>query len=340
MAVAKDGELLAFETLGDASPDSRYLVFSCTKGLVASAMWLLLSDGSLRTDQRVADLVPSFGSNGKDVITVEQVLLHTSGFPQAFLNPFHWDDHAKRDAEFSSWKLDWEPGSRYVYHGVSAAWVWCALIEAVSGTDYRSFIQERIVDPLALTDLRLGVPIDEQDDVLDAELRGTAATLEEVAEWGLTEVPDDWKQGYQELLLFLNDAAVREVGIPAGGAVSTAADLAMFYQAVHANTLWDRDVLAHAVATRNEMPDDKNVPTTRGYGVQINGSHDMGWWYGFGRGNSPRAFGHDGAGGQIAWLNPDTGVSFVYLTNGLDEHIPRQKRRMLAIGSRAAQLKI
>ena len=54
--------------------------------------------------------------------------------------------------------------------------------------------------------------------------------------------------------------------------------------------------------------------------------------------NSPRAFGHDGAGGQIAWANPDTGLSFCYLTNGLDENIMRQKRRLLAIGSRAASL--
>jgi CubicO group peptidase (beta-lactamase class C family) len=70
----------------------------------------------------------------------------------------------------------------------------------------------------------------------------------------------------------------------------------------------------------------------------VSGDRDFGWWFGFGRGNSPRAWGHDGAGGQIAWVNPDTGTSFCYLTNGLDENILRQKRRMLAIGSRAAAI--
>ena len=47
----------------------------------------------------------------------------------------------------------------------------------------------------------------------------------------------------------------------------------------------------------------------------------------FGRTVSPRAFGHAGAGGQIAWADPATGLSFCYLTNGLDAHVLRQARR-------------
>ena len=38
---------------------------------------------------------------------------------------------------------------------------------------------------------------------------------------------------------------------------------------------------------------------------------------GFGSGTSPRAFGHGGAGGQVAWGDPETGLSFSYCTNGL-----------------------
>ena len=68
------------------------------------------------------------------------------------------------------------------------------------------------------------------------------------------------------------------------------------------------------------------------------GESGFGWWYGFGKGSSPRAFGHDGAGGQIAWADPDSGLSFCYLTNGLDQNILREKRRTLGIGSRAAAL--
>jgi CubicO group peptidase (beta-lactamase class C family) len=343
LAVAKDGHLIAFETYGDARANDRFLMYSSTKAFVAAAVWKLLSEGRLRVEQRVAELVPGFGANGKDGVTVEQVLLHTAGFPSAFLNPFDWTDEHKRHATFAGWPLEWEPGSRYLYHPLSSGWVQAELIERVTGRDFREYLYTEIVRPLGLESFRLGVPIAEQGDIKDVVLRGEPVTADELnAAWGIPEVPEGWLS--QELLLFLNDPRVREVGIPAGGAVSTAADVAMFYQHLLANTggLWNRDVVDRAIDRSNDMPDDLGVPTVRGWGIQVCGSPDgsgsFGWWYGFGRGNSARAFGHDGAGGQIAWANPETGVSFCYLTNGLDENILRQKRRLLAIGSRAAAL--
>jgi CubicO group peptidase (beta-lactamase class C family) len=57
---------------------------------------------------------------------------------------------------------------------------------------------------------------------------------------------------------------------------------------------------------------------------------------GMGRVVGPRAFGHNGAAGQIAWADPDTGVSFCFLTNGIDEHELRQWRRSAGLANRAA----
>jgi CubicO group peptidase (beta-lactamase class C family) len=57
---------------------------------------------------------------------------------------------------------------------------------------------------------------------------------------------------------------------------------------------------------------------------------------GMGRTVSPGAFGHNGAGGQIAFADPATGLSFAYLTNGLDQNVVREARRNTAIASRAA----
>ena len=58
---------------------------------------------------------------------------------------------------------------------------------------------------------------------------------------------------------------------------------------------------------------------------------------GFGYTVSPAAFGHNGAGGQIAWADPATGLSFVYLTNGLDRNVLREWRRTSGLSSRAAR---
>ena len=59
-------------------------------------MAILIGEGKIDCRERVADYIPEFGTNGKDVITVEQVMLHTSGFPHAPLDPPDWDDREAR----------------------------------------------------------------------------------------------------------------------------------------------------------------------------------------------------------------------------------------------------
>jgi CubicO group peptidase (beta-lactamase class C family) len=71
-------------------------------------------------------------------------------------------------------------------------------------------------------------------------------------------------------------------------------------------------------------------------GVVVAGDDGKSNLRGMGHTVSPRAFGHNGAGGQIAWADPDTGVSFCYLTNGLDQHVLREARRTSGIASKAA----
>jgi CubicO group peptidase (beta-lactamase class C family) len=159
-----------------------------------------------------------------------------------------------------------------------------------------------------------------------------------VTRWGMRKA---WgvvvPQGSTHAALpMFGSAEYLEVGVPAANAVSTAADVALFYQAVLESRLWDRDVLANATRVHHALPDEFGIPCTRGLGVQINGEDGYGAWRNFGRTNSPRAFGHDGAGGMIAWADPDTGLSFCYLTNGLDDNLVRQKRRGVGLSSRAA----
>src|ERR1700680_2482605 len=81
LALAQDGKVVMHEAFGDATTDTRYVMFSCTKAVVAGAVWLLIADGRLDVSQPVGEYLPEFATNGKEVITVEQVMLHTSGFP-------------------------------------------------------------------------------------------------------------------------------------------------------------------------------------------------------------------------------------------------------------------
>ena len=143
-----------------------------------------------------------------------------------------------------------------------------------------------------------------------------------------------------EALLAFNDPAIRRVGMPGGGGVMRAEDLARFYQAVLHNPggMWKPEVLADAVGNvRNHLPDPlTGVPANRTLGLVQAGDDGKSHFRGMGRVVSPRAVGHNGAGGQIAWGDPTTGLSFGYVTNGLDQHAVREPRRTTALASLAA----
>jgi CubicO group peptidase (beta-lactamase class C family) len=337
-ALARHGRLAAFEAFGDATTDSRYVIFSATKALVASTVWQLIAEGLVEVDKLVADYIPEFGTNGKEVITVEQVMLHTSGFPHAPLGPPAWDTREGRLEAFGRWRLNWEPGTRYEYHATSAHWVLAELIERQCGEDFRDVIEQRVTTPLGLPRI-LGLPEDQQTGIADLRLCGDPATPEElqaafgIAELPVTEVTDD-------ALMALTRPAMRAVGVPGGGGITSAAAMALFYQALlHDDRgLWDADVLADATGhVRNSLPDPlTGTPANRGLGVVIAGDDGRAPFRGFGHTQSPRTFGHNGAGGQIAWADPESGLSFCYLTNGNDVHVIRQARRSIGISSRAA----
>jgi CubicO group peptidase (beta-lactamase class C family) len=304
LAVARDNEIVAFETFGDATNETRFAIFSATKPIVASAVWHLIADGSVDVSKRVVDYIPEFGTHGKEVVTIEQVMLHTSGFPgEILLAP--GADRAIRLAAFADWKLAWEPGTRFEYHGVSAHWVLAELIERTSGLDFRDFVEQRVTTPLGLPRV-LGIPPDRGPECAPLVERGDAE-------------PDARRVNRS-----LNEPEGRAAGVPGGGAFMTAAELARFYQGVMHNPekLWDAAVLEDAKTNvRCVFPDPMmRVPANRTLGLVLagdDGLHELRYAI-FGAACSPGSFGHAGAYGQVGWGDPASGISFAYLTNGLD----------------------
>jgi CubicO group peptidase (beta-lactamase class C family) len=345
LALARDGEVILDITLGDPGiegpPESaRYLMYSSTKALTAGAVWQLLADGSLKLDTRAGDVIPEFATNGKEVVTVEQLLLHTAGFPMAPLGPPDWASREKRLERFAKWRLNWEPGTRFEYHPSAAHWVLAELIERVTGTDFRQVIHERVLDPLGLHRLRVGVPRAEQGDIAPVSTVGEPPTAEELeAALGIANL--DPGEVTDAALVTLGQPENLEVGVPGGGGVGPASEMALYYQALLHNPggLWDPEWLADATGRiRCTLPDPMiGVPANRSLGLGIAGDDGQAAFrQNFGRTCSPRTFGHAGAGGQIAWADPETGLSFVYFTNGLDAHVLRQGRRGVALSSLAA----
>ena len=331
LAVARNGELVGFETFGDATDDTRYCIFSCTKPIVASAVWLLIGEGRLDTSRRVADYIPEFAANGKEAVTVEQVMLHTSGFPNAVMDEVGGTDAERRVSTLAKWELEWEPGTRFEYHGTSAHWVLVDLIERLGGRDFRDYIEQRVCAPLGLPRL-LGIA--EPDQAGIAPLLATGD--------GVPEGPVD--RDVDAAILRLSRPEVRAAGVPGYGAIMRAADLALFYQGLLHNPggLWDAGVLEDAKTNvRCDFPDNLlQVPVNRTLGLVLAGDDGQHFRrYGsFGVANSPRSIGHAGAHMQVGWADPETGISFAYCTNGIDADVMREGARGVNLSGIAAAL--
>jgi CubicO group peptidase (beta-lactamase class C family) len=332
LALALDGELVVNETFG-APADSRYLTLSVTKAFSGSIAWLLIGDGLLDASTRIAEIVPEFAANGKHHVTIEHLLTHTAGFARAPMRPEEGADRLQRVERMSTWRLDWEPGTQTEYHPTSAYWPLAEVIDRVTGSDYRQVFAARIAAPLGIPGLTIGASIGAQDDVLALEIVAGETDTEGLG--------DSVKETGEDYLLRFNEPEVLAAGVPGAGAVATAADVATFYQALLHNPggVWSAEVLHDATANvRNEMTDPLiGISANRTLGLVVAGEADEALHRGFGRSVGPRTFGAMGIGGQIAWADPDSGLSFSYLTNGLDADVIGSFKRAAKIAGLAAR---
>lgn len=349
IAIARNGRIAGMRTVGRVTHQGRearatngtlYCVFSSTKAITSAAAWILIQEGRLDPGERVADIVPEFGAHGKDAVRVEHLLTHTAGFPTAPFPPADFLDRERRLSHFARWRLTFEPGSRFVYHPSSSMYVVAEIIERRSGESYGDFVRHRISLPLGLDDLWCGLPDALHGRLADIQHVGRALTEDDYRRMGfpvppVTEVTEDNLQRF-------NDADVRRAGIPGGGGTMTAGDLALFYQALLGHgreTIWKPETVAMARKVRSgELTDPLfGKRANRALGLMIAGDAERNY-RGFGHTNSAESFGHGGAGGQIAWADPETGISIGYCTDGHDRDSIRQARRGIGISSRAASL--
>ena len=311
IALARDGTLglqqsFGHKHIGDnpVAADDRtlWLLYSQTKVLIAAVIWILAEAGEIRYTDRVADLVPGFETNGKGEITVFQVLSHQGGFPNAEVGDAAWDDHELLRRTVCEFPLQWTPGSRCDYHPEAAHWVLAVVIEAVTRRDYRDVVRSLVIEPLGLSeDLFVGVPDSQHSRI---------ATLYE---------PDG--PGGQRLRPRENTATFWRAGVPGGGGYGTAKGLAAFYQMMlSGGTLNGRRLLSQRTieyVTRNvtgERTDSyMGMPMHRGLGPHMRG--DTPTIRGLGTLASPRTFGHGGVGTSYSWADPESGVSFAYISN-------------------------
>ena len=332
VAVGRHGKLAGVASFGSATQggedkpatdDTVYCTYSATKAIVGVAGWALIEDGLLNIDELVSDIVPAFKTHGKEVVTVRQLLTHTGGFPQAPMHPKLWEDRDLRNERTEYWRLTWEPGSRFEYHATAAHWALAEIITQRTGLDFRDYVRERVTEPMGAPDLFVGLPDEQHHRAADV----VYVYPPETPEGGYGEVNP-------QTILHFNLPSQRRAGAPGGGAFSGAGELALFYQrlvsieesAGHAPLKQSTVDYGASVYTDERHVNIDGLPVNRGLTVVVAGDHPT--ERGFAPSASPRAFGHAGAGGQIAWGDPETGLSVGFVTNGFspdDEQAARTR---------------
>ncbi|MCY4319078.1 MAG: serine hydrolase [Alphaproteobacteria bacterium] len=312
IAVARHGLLALCRRFGRARIDppqevdetTLWLLFSNTKVITAAAVWKLATEGQLRFTDPVAMYLPGFEAHGKGRQSVLELLTHQGGFPNAEMPPETWEDREARRRAVIAFKAEWTPGSRVHYHAEAAHWTAAALVEAVSGQDFRTFIRDEILVPIGLErEVFVGLP--------DAE-HGRAADMHIPAEGG----------GFAPLTA-RNTPEIRRAGPPGAGGYATAKGMAAFYQMlVQDGRLEDVQLFPPrliAYCTRNwtgDRVDERfEMPMHRGIGPHVRGRTQT--IRGLGSFGHERVFGHGGVGSSYCWADPSSGVSFAYLTNCL-----------------------
>lgn len=339
IAMARRGTLVAARSFGfarlataeatavPADDQTLWLLYSQTKPITSCTVWCLVERGLLRFHDAIADYVPDFARHGKERVTLYQILSHQGGFPNANVSPQAWADHARLRAEVCDFALEWEPGSKVSYHGAAAHWVQAMLIEAVTGQDYRQVIRELVLQPLGLQGMWVGVPDELHDRLVGAYQRTESGAHEPLAE---RNTPAFWR-----------------AGVPGGGGYATATDLVTFYQMLlHLGALNGTRILGPRTVqyvTRNhtdERIDERfGMPMHRGLGTHMRGTTPT--IRGLGSTASASTFGHGGVGTSYSWADPETGVSFTYLTNSqLPEPLHSQRLDEIATLAHAAVVEL
>ncbi|XHU06278.1 serine hydrolase [Amycolatopsis sp. WGS_07] len=136
--------------------DTRAVLFSGTKGVVATVLAILTARGLLDPDERVARYWPEFAEAGKEDVRVSQLLSHTVGLP--YVEPdLPMLDNAANARALAAQRPLWTPGTKVAYHALTYGYLATELTRRVTGADLGTHVRALLAEPHGL-DLRLGTP--------------------------------------------------------------------------------------------------------------------------------------------------------------------------------------
>lgn len=305
--------------------DTMVLVYSTTKGLAAMTLALAHSRGWLDYDERVCTYWPEFAQNGKEQITVRQLLAHQAGL-FAFDEPVDRSTVADLDRLaiiLARQKPAWEPGTRQAYHAITLGFYEGELLRRIDPRQRSlgQFFHEEIATPLGL-DFYIRLPETIPDSRLATLARPSLPAMVRGFGMGFFLTAFNPRSNISRALrgsMFPHDKQriyARNFEVPSGGGVGTARAIAHAYSVFAGGgaELRLRAETLHLLAA-------PATPPTRGFydecmrgdGVHFSlgfMKHCPVWPFG-----SEGSYGQPGTGGSLGFADPKAGIGYAYVTN-------------------------
>lgn len=330
--------------------DTLALSFSTTKGIASTVVHILADRGLIDYDEKVMSYWPEFGQNGKENITVREVMAHQSGLY-----------HIRQMIDHADQMIDWnymikaieeskpvhEPGTQIGYHGLSYGYLVGEIIRRVTGKSIAEVVAEELAEPMGLDGLYIGTPDIELRRV--AELVGDNGGRVPALEFG--QALRGPVKNLQSLLnrfgIKIEIASVLDI-MPRGiSTVDFGADKVLSQSIPSINGTFTARSLARVyamLAQRGELEGKRYISKETFYRAtqlqhppkgQLWMPFDIKWrlgWHGIGTLNGflPEAFGHFGFGGSGAWADPSRELSFAIIVN---KSGPMFDTRILRVGA-------
>ncbi len=318
------------------SRDTLVGVYSVSKGIAAVCVSLLVQRGALELDAPVCSYWPEFASGGKGSVSVRVLLSHRAGLlgPDGGYSLEELLGHDRLAARLAAMAPLWEPGTAHGYHGLTIGVLIEELVRRVTGTTLRDFFEREVRAPLG-AEFYLGLPAPLEPRVASIIMPPVlslspvpqvppapqaAADAAAAPEHDYAAVAFNTHPGFPAIPNLPNLPAVRAVGPAAFGGVGSARGIAAIYDACldrAGGGLLSPQTLDQVTALQARGRDLVLGQDTR-YALIFQKPDEMlpfGSW---------RAFGHDGAGGSLAFADPLHELSFAYVTarfGGADEQV-------------------
>ncbi|MFG2677646.1 serine hydrolase domain-containing protein [Streptomyces sp. NPDC048392] len=302
-----------------ADADSLYGVHSATKGAAHLVAALLVQEGTLELDRRVTYYWPEFAAEGKDALTLRDLLAHRAGVigtDTGFTTAELADDRviAERLADQRPY---WRPGTAFGYHALVLGALVGEVVRRATGHTLQEVYEERVRAPHHL-DFHLGLPA-----ALDHRFRTAGPAVPAPVREASSVSPADGPRTLAaiafnrntahptDLATLPNEPVVRAAGPASVGGVASARGLAGMYAAATGEldsraALLKPDTVAE-FGQFHSVGHDLVTRTHGSYGLGFQATADV--WHPFlGAGT----IGHSGAGGCQAFADPAGGLAYGY----------------------------